>query len=187
VKLVDEDGRIPAPVIGALIGGGVASVAAIIKGKSATEVLSATVGGAVDGALSTLGFGVGGKILSGIFGGGIGNSVEQLINKAFGNQSEIDWGEAGISAAFGAVTGTIAGTGDDLGKYIEDFYSSDKTIKSMAEEIKDNSSRKMTNKKAAKEAEKMAKEAKEREKNLVEKSAEVITNTWNFYYNLQDE
>jgi hypothetical protein len=141
----------------------------------------------VDGALSTLGFGVGGKILSGIFGGGIGNSVEQLINKAFGNQSEIDWGEAVISAAFGAVTGTIEGTGDDLRKYIEDFYSSDKTIKSMAEEIKDNSSRKMTNKKAAKEAEKMAKEAKEREKNLVEKSAEVITNTWNFYYNLQDE
>ena len=45
----------------------------------------------------------------------------------------------------------------------------------------------MTNKKATKEAEKMAKEAKEREKNLVEKSAEVITNTWNFYYNLQDE
>ena len=31
VKLVDEDGRIPAPVIGALIGGGVAGVAAGIS------------------------------------------------------------------------------------------------------------------------------------------------------------
>lgn len=47
--------------------------------------------------------------------------------------------EAGVSAAFGVVAGTIEGAGDTVGKYIEDFYSSDKTVKSIANEIKDNS------------------------------------------------
>jgi hypothetical protein len=56
--------------------------------------------------------------------------------------------EAGVSAAFGVVAGTIEGAGDTVGKYIEDFYSSDKTVKSIANEIKDNSPRRMTNKKS---------------------------------------
>ena len=58
--------------------------------------------------------------------------------------------------AFSAITGTIEGAGEKVGKNIDHFYESDETIKSMAKEIKDNSSRRMTN-------------------------------TWNFYYNLQDE
>lgn len=45
----------------------------------------------------------------------------------------------------------------------------------------------MTNKKATNEAKKVAEEAKKKEKDLVEKSTEVITYTWDFYYNLQDE
>jgi hypothetical protein len=45
----------------------------------------------------------------------------------------------------------------------------------------------LTNKKATSEAKKVAEDAKKKEKNLVEKSAEIITYTWNFYYNLQDE
>ena len=57
--------------------------------------------------------------------------------------------------AFSAITGTIEGAGENVGKNIDHFYESDETIKSMAKEIKDNSSRRMTN-------------------------------TWNFYYNLQD-
>ena len=191
MKYLDPDGEDPTlparMVIGAAIGGAVSGTAAIIKGKSFTEVIAATAGGAVDGAIGSIGFGVGGKLLSGMFGGGIGNFVEQLINKAFGNQTEIDWAETGLSAAFGAMTGTIEGAGDDLGKYIEAFYSSDETVKSMSKEIKDNSYKRMTNKKATNEAKKVAEEAKKKEKDLVEKSTEVITYTWDFYYNLQDE
>ena len=89
--------------------------------------------------------------------------------------------------AFSAITGTIEGAGEKVGKNIDHFYESDETIKSMAKEIKDNSSRRMTNKKATSEAKKVAEDTKKMEKNLVEKSADIITNTWNFYYNLQDE
>ena len=120
VKYLDPDGEDPTlparMVIGAAIGGAVSGTAAIIKGKSFTEVIAATAGGAVDGVIGSIGFGVGGKLLYGMFGGGIGNSVEQLINKAFGNQTEIDWAETGLSAAFGAMTGTIEGAGDDFRK-----------------------------------------------------------------------
>jgi hypothetical protein len=45
----------------------------------------------------------------------------------------------------------------------------------------------LTNKKATSEAKKVAEDAQKMEKNLVKKSADIITNTWNFYYNLQDE
>ena len=45
----------------------------------------------------------------------------------------------------------------------------------------------LTNKKVTSEAKKVAEDAQKMEKNLVEKSADIITNTWNFYYNLQDE
>lgn len=61
------------------------------------------------------------------------------------------------------------------------------TIKSMTKEIKDNSSRRITNKKAVNEAKKAAEESQKAEKDLVEKSTQTITNTWEFYYNLQDE
>lgn len=57
----------------------------------------------------------------------------------------------------------------------------------MAKEIKDNSSRRMTNKKATGDAKKVAEEVKKAEKNMVENTTQVITYTWNFYNNLQDE
>lgn len=95
--------------------------------------------------------------------------------------------EAGVSAAFSAATGTIEGAGDTVGKYIEDFYSSDKTVKSIPNEIKDNSPRRMTNKKATGEAKKVAEEVKKTEKNMVENTTAVIIYTWDFYNNLQDE
>ena len=57
----------------------------------------------------------------------------------------------------------------------------------MAKEIKDNSPRRMTDKKATKEAKIVAEEAKQTEKNMVENTTHVITYSWNFYYNIQDE
>ena len=191
VNFVDPDGEDPTLLFrvgaGAIIGGVVSGTAAIINDKSFTEVFAASMGGAVDGAIGALGFGVGGKLLSGMLGGGFGNCVEQLINKAFGNLEEINKDEIVTSAAFGAVTGTIEGAGDNIGKYIGDFYNSDDTIKSMTKEIKDNSSRRITNKKAVNEAKKAAEESQKAEKDLVEKSTQTITNTWEFYDNLQDE
>ena len=133
------------------------------------------------------GVGTLGAIGLGTLGGGAGDFVEQSINLAFGNQSKIEGTEIVLSATFGAITGTIDVAGNNLGKHLEDFYSSDETIKSMAKEIKDKSSRRMTNKKATDQAKKIAEEAKKKEVNLVNKSAEVITYSWDIYYNLQDE
>ena len=196
MNFVDPDGNHPV-IAGAIIGGAISGTAAIIKGKPFTEVIAATaqtVKGyvdaavkAVDGVISTLGCGVGGKLFMGAVGGGAGSYVEQFINKTFGNRTEINEAEIIASATFGAVTGTIEGAGDNLGKYIKDFYSSDETVKSIAKEIKDNSSKKMTNKQSVVEAKKVAEEAKQNEKDIAEKTANLITYTWNFYYNFQDE
>lgn len=123
----------------------------------------------------------------GAVGGGAGSYVEQYINKALGNQAEIHEAEIVVSAAFGAVIGTIESSGDNLGKYIEDFYSSDETVKSIAKDIKDNFSRRMTIKKATNEAKKVAEEVKKTEKIMVESSTNAITYTWSIYNNLQDE
>ena len=153
---MDPDGELPVPVVGAIIGGAISGTAAIIKGKTFTEVIAATAGGAVDGAIGAVGGGVAKSFCAGAIGGGVGSLVEQGLNKLFGNQTEIDWVDAGYSMAFGAITGTIEGAGEKVEKNIDHFYESDETIKFMAKEIKDNSSRRMTN-------------------------------TWNFYYNLQDE
>jgi hypothetical protein len=57
----------------------------------------------------------------------------------------------------------------------------------MAKEIKDNFPRRMTDKKATKEAKIVAEEAKQTEKNMVENTTAVIIYTWDFYNNLQDE
>ena len=72
-------------------------------------------------------------------------------------------------------------------KYIEDLYNADETVKSIAKDIKENSSRRITNKKATNEAKKVAEEVKKTGKIMVEKSTNIIINTWNFYNNLQDE
>ena len=191
VNFVDPDGQDPTFFarmgIGAVVGGTISATTAIIEGKSFTEVLAATAGGAVDGAMSAAGGKVVTKLFSGLLGGGAGDWVEQKLNVVFGNQTEIERTEIVLSAVFGAVTGTIDGTGETVGRYIEDFYSSDVTVKSIANEIKDNSSRRMTNKKAINEAKKVAEEFKKTEKNMVENATQVITYTWNFYNNLQDE
>ena len=45
----------------------------------------------------------------------------------------------------------------------------------------------MTNKKATKEAKRVAEEAQKKEKDLVEKSTEVITNTWSLFYHITND
>ena len=187
MNYVDLDGRVHGWVIGAIIGGAISGTTAIINDKSFTEVIAATVGGAVDGAIGSFGKMFGYKLLANTAGGGVGSLVEQGLNIFFGNQTDIDKAEVGLSAAFGAMTGAIDGAADNIGNHIEDFYSSDNTVKSIAKDIKDNSSRRITNKKAVNEAKKVAEEVKTTDKKLVETSANIITNTWDFYYNLQDE
>jgi hypothetical protein len=114
---VDPDGRIPAPVvaalIGAAIGAGVSATAAIIDGKSGTEVFAAAVGGAVDGlAVSStvllksvsLPFQAFGSAAISAFCGGAGEYVEQYLNGAFGNQEEISISDVFLTAGISAVT-----------------------------------------------------------------------------------
>ena len=143
-------------------------------GKIASKIASKLVSNAVN-------------LAAGTGGGTIGNLIEQGLNIAFGNQDELDGTEIAVSTAFGAMTGTINGAAETMGKHIEDIYSSDETVKYITKEIKDNSSKRMTNREATKKAKKVAEEAKKTEKILVEKSAEVVTYTLGFYKNLQDE
>jgi RHS repeat-associated protein len=121
VNFVDLDGEVPTPVVGAIIGGAISGTAAIIKGKSFTEVIAATAGGAVDGAIAASGFRIVGKLGKlagklvtgglGAIGGGAGDIVEQGLNMLFGNQEEIEYKSAGVSAAMGIVS---AGVGDTV-------------------------------------------------------------------------
>ena len=146
VKFVDEDGRIPAPVIGALIGGGVAGAAAIIKGKSATEVLAATVGGAVDGAIFATGGFLLGKVISnpiivnsisGGIGGGVGDLVEQGLNIAFSNQDNIDSSNIAVSAILGASSTGVSEVIEQKGKsLIKEMINSDATQKAPEKVVK---------------------------------------------------
>ena len=106
VNFVDPDGEHPV-VVGAVIGGAISGTAAIIKGKSFTEVIAATAGGAVDGAIAASGAMFVGKLAKiglGAIGGGVGDIVEQGLNVLFGNQEKIDLQGAGVSAAVGMVS-----------------------------------------------------------------------------------
>ena len=106
VNFVDPDGEHPV-VVGAVIGGAISGTAAIIKGKSFTEVIAATAGGAIDGAIAGSGALVFNKILKiglGTIGGGVGDIVEQGLNVAFGNQDKIDLKSKAASAAVGTIS-----------------------------------------------------------------------------------
>ena len=111
MKLVDEDGRIPAPVIGALIGGGVAGVAAIIKGLETVATA----------------------------GGGVGSLVEQGLNIAFGNQDNLDDSDIAVSAALGAGMNGVSEVIEQKGKsLIKEMINSDATQKALEKEVKQN-------------------------------------------------
>ena len=82
VNFVDPDGEVPIFVVTALVGAGVSGIAAVIEGKSASEVLAATLGGAVDGLIGGFGLlpSVGSIAAIGLetIGGGAGDFVERV-------------------------------------------------------------------------------------------------------------
>ena len=194
MKLVDEDGRIPAPVIGALIGGGVAGVAAIIKGKSATEVLSATVGGAVDGAIFAAGGFLMRKVISntivvnsisGGIGGGVGDLVEQGLNIAFGNQDRLDGSDIAISAVLGASSNGASEAIEQKGKsLIKEVIDSDTTQKALEKEVKQSvksTGRKTTPSSVKKAVDDKTKEMTEAADKTLETSLQAIGYSFGFY------
>ena len=194
VKLVDEDGRIPAPVIGALIGGGVAGVAAIIKGKSATEVLAATVGGAVDGAVFAAGGFLLGKVISnpivvnsisGGIGGGVGSLVEQGLNIAFGNQDNLDGSDIAVSAVLGASSNGASEAIEQKGKsLIKEVINSDATQKALEKEVKQSvksTGRKTTPSSVKKAVDNKTKEMTEAADKTLETSLQAIGYSFGFY------
>ena len=117
VNFVDPDGEALGPAVaiglGVLVGATVSGGAAIIAGKSGSEVFAAAAGGAVDGfgvsaGLILQSFPVAGQVLGGAvinaFFGGAGEYVEQYLNVAFGNQEEISKSDVLLTAGISAVT-----------------------------------------------------------------------------------
>ena len=179
MNYVDPDGRVHGCVIGAIIGGAISGTTAIINDKSFTEVIAATVGGAVDGAIGSFGKSFGYKLLANTAGGGVGSLVEQVLNKAFGNEDEINITEITVDSGFGAITGSIDGCGEALKNTIK----STQYQKNLTEQILSSSNTKITTKKAKSEV----KEIITVEDKLVDKTTKGITNTLDLYYNLESE
>ena len=147
VNFVDLDGEVPTPVVGAIIGGAISGTAAIIKGKSFTEVIAATAGGAVDGAIAASGFRIVGKLGKlagklvtgglGAIGGGAGDIVEQGLNMLFGNQEEIEYKSAGVSAAMGIVSAGVVDTVEEgLKSMAKSAIGSQSTYEAVEKEVK---------------------------------------------------
>ena len=114
---MDPDGEALGPAVaiglGVLAGATVSGGAAIIAGKSGTEVLAAAAGGAVDGLAASsavllqyvpLAGQVFGSAAISAFCGGAGEFVEQYLNVAFGNQEEISKSDVLLTAGISAVT-----------------------------------------------------------------------------------
>ena len=53
-------------------------------------------------------------VIGASIGGGVGSLVEQVLNKAFGNEDEINITEITVDSGFGAITGSIDGCGEAL-------------------------------------------------------------------------
>lgn len=187
VNYIDPDGEHPA-VVGALIGGAVSGTAAIINGKTFTEVVAATAGGAVDGALTAVG-GKSSKIVSkfllGAGGGSLGDLVEQGLNVAFGNQEQINGIEVGISATVGAVA---IGVSESISKGLENIaehaISSRSTYETVEKEVKTkikNSGRSTKSINMTRLVEKEINEMKEATSTLVDFSTETIGFAVGFY------
>ncbi len=139
MNFVDPDGEHPI-VVGAIIGGAISGTAAVINGKSFTEVVAATAGGAVDGVLTALGgksLKIVSKFLLGAGGGSLGDLVEQGLNVAFDNQEQINGIEVGISATVGAVaTGVSGSISKGLENIAEHTISSKSTYETVEKEVK---------------------------------------------------
>ena len=124
-------------VAGAIIGGAISGTAAIIKGKSFTEVLAATAGGAVEGAIAAVGGKIVIKLASGFIGGGLGNYMEQRLNVAFNNQNIVDYSEVGVNAMIGSATnGVTESIAKGINSFAKDILGSSSTRQSIEIDIK---------------------------------------------------
>ena len=188
VNFVDPDGQVPIFVITALIGAGVSGIAAVIEGKSASEILAATVGGAVDGFIGGIPVG---KVMSaiksiglGTLGSGLGDLVELSINRAFDNQDEIDWNGFLLNFAIGGVTNT----GTELTvkgiKQLGDLaINSDAAIKQLEEMLKRDAKsqgRKYTNKELSRKVNNRTKEKLHANEKLEDFNSIVLDNIIDF-------
>lgn len=167
--------------------------AAVIKGKSFTEVIAATAGGAVDGAIGALGGKVVGKLACrimkigglGAIGGGVGDVIEQGFNMLFGNQEEIDVKSAGASAAMGMVsTGVSESVESGLKSVAKSAITSRSTYEVIEKEVKAEIKSTRQNPKPSKVAKYVEEEVKsvnEAASGFVETSVIILDNTVGFY------
>lgn len=140
VNFVDPNGEHPI-VVGAIVGGAISGTAAIINGKSFTEVVAATAGGVLDGAIATVLPGQQitfvNKIIKGTIGGGAGELLEQGLNVAFGNQENMDLKGLGARIFMGLVsTGTSESLESGLKSMAKSSIGSSSTYKTVEKEVK---------------------------------------------------
>jgi hypothetical protein len=199
VNFVDPDGRIPAPVVAALIsaaiGAGMSATSAIIAGKSGSEVFAAAVGGAVDGGISAIAIMSGrpelGKAITGVFGGSIGSVVEQSLNMSFGNQEQFD----GWSVLVDGVVGSVMDRGSEvvqkhLKSHVKGQIYSESTAEGLEKDIKQEAKR--TGKKyrpseVRNYVELEQKEMSNTAENCIDKTFKVLENYFNFYRDLNED
>ncbi len=139
VKYVDQDGKLPTAVVGALIGATVNATIAICEGKSGSEVLAAAAGGAVSGAI----IGSGGFLL-GAASGVAGDVVEQGLNIMMGNSDEYSVEQTVVCGISSGVAGglskaaktSIEKTGKEAVKQIEARSSSKAYMNKITGEVK---------------------------------------------------
>ena len=204
VNFVDPDGRaftlLARVAIGATIGAAVSGTAAVINGKSFTEVVAAAAGGAVDGGLTTIGAPFLSKFINcstvkglivGASSGTLGSLVEQGINIAFGNQENVDLLDVGVSAA----TGTVVNGGSEFlgnqGKsIIKDAINSESTVKTLWKEAKasiKNSGKKPTPAKVKNMVEENKKLMEETATKTLEISIEAVGYSFGFYNEIYED
>ena len=203
VNFVDPDGRAlgPAGVIGlgALLGATVSGGAAFIAGKSGSEVFAAAAGGAVDGAITSIitileltPFA--GQMLGmalGTIGGGVGSAVEQSINMAFDNQTNIEFKDVIVNALTGAVVNGGSEFLENQGEsIIKDAINSESTVKTLWKEAKasiKNSGKKPTPAKVKNMVEENKKLMEDTATETLEISIKAVGYSFGFYNELYDE
>ncbi len=112
VNLVDDDGRVPHIIVGALIGGGISGAIALYQGKTGKEFWGAVGGGAVEGAITSATGGVGmiskgASIVKGLvfgaIGGVAGSATEQYITT-----ETVEVEKTIVDGASGAISGRVS-------------------------------------------------------------------------------
>ena len=190
MNFVDPDGNHPV-IAGAIIGGAISGTAAIIKGKSFTEVIAAMTGGAVDGALAASGAKLVTKIALGATGSGLGDIAEQGINIICDNQESFDWESSIVSTIFGmASTGVTESIETGLKSVAESLISSRTTYQTVEKGIKTkNKSRGRIAKPSeiAKSAKNEVDAMNDANSKIIATSVQTLDYTVEFYYDIFNE